>query len=151
MHQNRRGNSLFAKNPLGFIEQNWNCKGKGDASVYLEDVSNVSHSDVQQVLIDIRKSNVNKLVFCQLNINSLRNKFDMLSELIKGFVDVFMTSETKLEDSFPEGQFFIDGYHKPFSYDWNGNGGSIFLYVHEDIMAKVIHWFSNLQKFFCWN
>ena len=105
----------------------------------MEDVSNISHSDVQQVLIDIWKSSVNKLVFGQLNINSLRNKFDMLSELIKGFVDVFMTSETKLDDSFPEGQFFIDGYHKPFSYDRNGNGGSIFLYVHEDIMAKVIH------------
>ena len=69
----------------------------------MEDVPNVSHSDVQQVLKDIRKSNVNKLVFGQLNINSLRNKFDMLSELIKGFVDAFMISETKLDDSFPEG------------------------------------------------
>ena len=41
-------------------------------------------------------------------------KFDMLSELIKGFVDVFMISKAKLDDSFPEGQFFIDGYHTPF-------------------------------------
>ena len=40
----------------------------------------------------------------------------MLSELIKGFVDVFMISETKLDDSFPEGQFFIDGYHTPFKF-----------------------------------
>ena len=93
----------------------------------MEDASNVSHSDAQQVLKDIRKSNVNKLVFGQLNINSLRNKFDMLSELIKGLVDVFMISETKLGGSFPEGQFFIDGYHKPFRYDRNGNGGSILL------------------------
>ena len=68
----------------------------------MEDVSNVSHSDVQQVLKDIRKSNVNKSLFGQLNINSLRSKFDMLSELIKGFVDVFMISETKLDDSFPK-------------------------------------------------
>ena len=114
LHLNRRGNSLFAKNLLGFIEQNWNLKRKGDVSVYSEDVSNVSHSDVQQVSKDIRKSNVNKLVFGQLNINSLRNKFDMLSELIQNFVDVFMMSETKLDESFPEGQFFIDGYHTPF-------------------------------------
>ena len=69
----------------------------------MEDVPNVSHSDAQQVLKGIRKSNVNKLVFGQVNINPLRNKFDMLSELIKGFVDVFMISETKLDDSFPEG------------------------------------------------
>ena len=104
-----------------------------------EDVSNVSHSDTQHVLKDIRKSNVNKLIFGQLNINSLRNKFDMVSELIKGFVDVFMISETKLDDCFPEGQFFTDGYHTPFRYDINGNDGSILLYVREDIPAKVIH------------
>ena len=62
----------------------------------------------------------------------------MLSELIKGFVDVFMISETKLDDSFPESQFFIDGYHTPFRYYRNGNGGGIFLYVRENIPAKVI-------------
>ena len=92
MHLNRRGNSPFAKNLWGFIEQNWNCSRNGDVCIYSEDVTNASHSDGQQVLTDIRKSNVNKLVFGQLNINSLRNKFDMLSELIKGFVDVSLTS-----------------------------------------------------------
>ena len=86
----------------------------GDVSIYGEDISNVSHSDEQQVLKDIRKSNINKLVFGQLNINSLRNKFDMLSELIKGFVNFFMISKTKLNDSFPECQFFVDGYHTSF-------------------------------------
>ena len=96
LHLNRRGNSFFAKNLLGFIEQNWNCLCKGDGSIYGEDVSYVSHSDVQQVLKDIRKSNVDKLLFGQLNINSLRNKFDKISELIKGFVDIFMISETRL-------------------------------------------------------
>ena len=68
----------------------------------MENVFHVSHSDAQEVLKDIRKSNDNKLVFAQLNKNSLRNKFDMLSELMKGFVHVFMMSETKLYDSFPE-------------------------------------------------
>ena len=149
LHLNRRGNSLFAKNLLGFIEQNWNLKRKGDVSVYSEDVSNVSHSDVQQVSKDIPKSNVNKLVFGQLNINSLRNKFDVLSELIQNFVDVFMISETKLDESFPEGQFFIDGYHTPFRYDRNGNGGGILLYAREGRSTKVIHYnFTTSESFF---
>ena len=114
-----------------------------------EDVSNVSHSDTQHVLKDIRKSNVNKLIFGQLNINSLRNKFDMVSELIKGFVDIFMISETKLDDSFPEGQFFLDGYHTPFRFDRNGNGGGILLYVREDIPGKVVHCdFPTTESFF---
>ena len=73
----------------------------------------------------------------------------MLSELIKGFVDVFMISETKLDDSFPEGQFFIDGYDTPFTYDQNGNSGGIFLYFREDIPAKVIHCdFPTSESFF---
>ena len=55
MHLNRRGNSLFAKNLLGFIEQNRNCSCKVVVSIYSEDVSNGSHSDAQQVLKDIHK------------------------------------------------------------------------------------------------
>ena len=89
-----------------------------------------------------------KLIFGQPNINLLRNNFDMVSELMKGFVDIFI-SKTKLDDSFPEGQFFIDGYHTPFRYDRNGNGGGILLYVREDIPAKVIHCdFPTFERFF---
>ena len=102
----------------------------------MENVSNVSHSDAQQVLKGIRKSNVNKFVVGQLNINSLKNNSDMLSELIKGFADVFMISEIKLDDSCPEGQFLIHGYHVPIRYDRNGNGGFA-LCPREQ--AKVIH------------
>ena len=93
----------------------------------LEDFSNVSSLDVKQVLRGIRKSNINRLVFGQLNINSLRSKFDMLIKMIKGFVDVFTISETKLDDSFPGGQFFIEGYHTSFRFERNGKGGGILL------------------------
>ena len=73
----------------------------------------------------------------------------MVSELIKPFVDIFMISETKLDDSFPEGQLFIDGYDTPFRYDRNGNGGGILLYIREDIPAKVIYCdFSTPESFF---
>ena len=44
-----------------------------------------------------------------------------------------MISETKLDESFP------DGYHALFSYDRNGNGSGILLYVRQNIPAKVIH------------
>ena len=70
---------------------------------------------------------------------ALRNKFAMLIELIKSSVDVSMISGTKLYDSFPEGQFFIDGYQAPFRFDRNGNGGWMLLYVRENIPAKAIH------------
>ena len=62
----------------------------------------------QQVLRGIRQSNINKIVFGKLNINSLRLKFDVLNEMIKGFLNGFMVSETKVDGSFPGGQFFIE-------------------------------------------
>ena len=37
--------------------------------------------------------------------------------MIKGFVDVFMISEKNLDDSFPGGQFFIEGYLTYFRSD----------------------------------
>ena len=46
-------------------------------------------------------------------MDSLRNKFDCLDQQITGNVDVFMVSETKLDNSFPVGQFLIDGYGPP--------------------------------------
>ena len=64
---------------------------------------------------------------------------------VKGFVDVFIISETKLDNSFPGGQFFIEGYNTPLRFDRNGNGGGILLYVRDDIQAEVIPlWFSNI-------
>ena len=52
----------------------------------------VSQSDVKKALKDIRISNLNKLIFGHLNINSLRNKFDLFSEQVKGSIDILMVS-----------------------------------------------------------
>ena len=38
-----------------------------------------------------------------------------------------MVSETKLDDSFPEVQFLIEGFHSPFRFDRNINGDGIML------------------------
>ena len=37
-------------------------------------------------------------MLAHLDINSLRNKLDLLTDLIMGNVDVLVTSETKLDD-----------------------------------------------------
>ena len=91
--------------------------------------STFSQSDAKKALKDIRIGNMNKLIFGHLNINSLRNKFDLLSEQVKGSIDILMVSETKLDDSFPEGQFLIEGFHSPFRFDRNRNCGGIMLYT----------------------
>ena len=71
----------------------------------------------------LRKNNLNILIFACLNIYSIRNKFQLLSEQIKGNVDVLMISETKIDDSFPVGQFLIEGFCTPYRLDRNSKGG----------------------------
>ena len=95
-------------------------------------------SDCNNTLNSLRKDNLNKLIFAHLNINSIRNKFELLSEQIKGNVDVLMISETKIDDSFPVGQFLIEGFCTPYRLDRNSKGGGILLYVREDIPSNLI-------------
>ena len=89
-------------------------------------------------LCSIRKRNLSKLVVAHLNINSLRLKFDSLVQKITGNVDILMISETKLDNSFPEGQFLIEGYSKPYKIDRNCHGGGIMLYVRADVPSKLL-------------
>jgi hypothetical protein len=89
-------------------------------------------------LKQIRRKNINRIIFAYLNINSLRNKFDFLVDQCKGNVDVLMISETKLDSSFPVGQFLIEGFSMPFRLDRNKNGGGIMLFVREDIPVKLL-------------
>ena len=152
LHLNRKGNTLFAKNLLDFVEGNRNFRSEKD--IFKEengasDDSTVMQSDAKKSLKNIRISDINKLIFGRLNVNSLRNKLDILSKQIKGSIDIFMVSETKLDDSFPEGQFLIKGFHSPFRFDRNGNGGGIMLNVREDIPAKLLSYdFLSAESFF---
>ena len=60
-----------------------------------------------------------------------------------------MISESKLDDSFPHGQFLIDGFNTLFTFDRNKNGGGILLYVRNDIPTKiVIHDFPSAENLF---
>ena len=115
----------------------------------MSNASIATFSDAKKAAKNIRINNINKLIFGHLNINSLRNKFDLLYEQIKGSIGIFMISETKLDDSFPQGQFLIEGFHSPFRFDRNKTGGRILLYVREDIPAKVLsHDFPTAESFF---
>ena len=57
-------------------------------------------SSCDKTLKSIRNNNVNKLIFAHLNINSIRNKFELLKEQTKGNIDILMISETKIVTPF---------------------------------------------------
>ena len=87
---------------------------------------------------EIRVKNVNRVIIGTLNINSLAPKFEQLKEIIGTNLDILTIQETKLDESFPPGQFLIDGYCAPYRLDRNRNGGGVMIYVREDIPSKLL-------------
>ena len=87
---------------------------------------------------NIRSKNPSRLIIAQLNIISLRNKFDSLAEILHNNVDILLISETKIDSSFPTAQFKIEGY-TTFRLDRNSNWGGILLYIREDIPSALLN------------
>ena len=59
-----------------------------------------AEENCRRALNFLQKDNLEKLIFVHLNINSIRNKHDYVSEQIRGNVDILLVSETKIDDSF---------------------------------------------------
>ena len=79
-----------------------------------------------------------KYLKIHLNVNSLRNKFQCLKDVIGQNIDIFLVSETKLNDLFPDAQFLIDGFRQPYRKDRTAKGGGLMLYVNNNIPSRVI-------------
>lgn len=94
-----------------------------------------NYENTKKVLDNLRSQNINRLIFGHVNINSLRNKFDPLIDQVNRNLDLFLISETKLNESFPTNQFLIQGYNA-YRFDRNGNGGGMILYVRNDIPSN---------------
>ena len=102
----------------------------------------IEEEDVKSNLSSLKLRNVNRLNFGQININSKRNKFELLFSLVSNNIDVLVISETKTDDTFPVSPFCVPGYSVPFRLDLTGNGGGIMLYVKEHIRCRMLSKFT---------
>ena len=73
----------------------------------------------------MRLKNRNKLICAHLNINPVRNKFELLSDIVRNDIYILIIPEIKLYLPFPNRQFQIYGYSEPYRFDRNGNSGGI--------------------------
>ena len=73
-----------------------------------------------------------------MSINSIRYKFEFLAKDITNNVDLLLISETKIDNSFPKGEFLIKAFCDPSRIERNVYRGEILLYVREDISAKLL-------------
>ena len=83
-----------------------------------EKTSSKSFSDFDDILAkgntltsikSIKVKHPKNLFFGHLNVHSIRNKFVSTQELVKSTFDIILISETKINDSFPNGRFKIEG------------------------------------------
>ena len=85
-----------------------------------------------------RSKNAGNIIFCYLNINSIRNKFENLCELVAGNVDIFCIVETELDPSFPNSQFLIPDFHKPLRMDISSLRGGLLVYIKSSLPSKML-------------
>ena len=58
--------------------------------------------------------------------------------MLKENIDIFVFSETKIDESFPINQFNIDGFSIPIRLDRNDEGGGIIIYIRSDIPYQIL-------------
>ena len=97
---------------------------------------NTAHSTFSEVN-NYTLENPKNITLGHLSVNSLRNKFITIEELIKSKLDIFLVSETKIDHSFPNQQFSIDGY-KTYRRDRNSFGGGLLFYVNKNIPCREL-------------
>ena len=90
------------------------------------------------ILKELRVKNMNRIILAHININSIRYKFDILTDLVMGKIDILLISETKINETFPSAQFRIFGYSTPYRFNRTEYGGGLLLYIREDIPSKLI-------------
>ena len=104
------------------------------------DVNQNTDGNVYTILNDLRIKNLNRIIIAHLNINNLRNKIGMLSDIIVNKIDILLISETKIDASFPSANFYIPSFSPPYRLDRtsNGGGGGVLLFIRGDIPSKEL-------------
>ena len=85
------------------------CKGKtrGKEHNSSQFTKGKESSNNLSILDRVRLNNADRLIIGHLNINSLRNKFRILREIVQDKSDILLVSEAEVDPSFPSSRFAI--------------------------------------------
>ena len=100
-----------------------------NAILTINNMQNDDGTSPGDLLRKLKLTNTNRIVIGQLNINSIRNKCESVKHIIEENVDIILFSETKLNDTFPDSQFLIEGFHVPYRLDRTDKGGGILISI----------------------
>jgi len=89
--------------------------------------------DIQKLRTNHRK----QCIIADLNVNSLPNKFEEIKEwLAQKAFDILSIQETKIDWTFPNSQFHVEGF-KLFRRDRVKGGGGIAVLISDNIIATT--------------
>ena len=115
---------MFIKNNSQIVNSgNWSASNPNHVDASGTQYTNVFINDenilynLSSSLKTLKTKNSKRLVFGNLNINAVNIKFEQFKYMIKNNIDVLITTKTKLDSSFSNGQFLIDGFAKLFHRD----------------------------------
>ena len=106
--------------------------------------ANLTHNSIENFQIDenedpksllqkLRDKNRDRPIIGHLNINHLDPKFEPLVDIIRNNIDILLVSETKIDDSFLPGKYFIEGYKEPIRLDRDKYGGGLLFFIKDDL------------------
>jgi len=134
--------SMPAKRNSAYTELAPPSSGENDNSHVSHAHNSSSSNSNDNVVIfpelhNFRSAHMKQMVFGHLNINSLRNKFSEIYELLSHeLIDIFGLSETKLDQTFTSSQFKVPDYNM-YRTDRNAHGGGVMLYVKSTIPHRI--------------
>ncbi|KAK3744231.1 hypothetical protein QZH41_004610 [Actinostola sp. cb2023] len=98
-----------------------------------------SLADLQPRIITSRQKDNRGLLILHLNVNSLQNKFEEVQSLIQHDfrAQVALLSETKIDSSYPNSQFKIEGYNM-YRNDRTKGGGGVLAYFSSRLPSKKL-------------
>ena len=109
------------------------------AAQLIETSSNISlRKPTYETLKHLHNENPSNDIFSFLNINSARYNLEDLKFFCMNNVDILLIGETKLDSSFPDAQFFIEGYNKPFRLDITGRSGGLLVFTKSHLPTRQL-------------
>ena len=95
--------------------------------IYQSKSSSINNASLNYLseISELTLHNVNRVLIGNLNINSIRNKFDQLKDTVLKYTDILTLTETKLDETFLISQFLMDAFSKPYRFDRNKQRGGV--------------------------
>ena len=98
-------------------------------------------SDPRRRFIGLSKHHLTyskNLIIGHLSLNSVRNKFSSLQQTVLIKTDILLLSETNIDNSFPNLQFFAESFEM-YRKERTKTRGGLLLYEDENLPGKIIN------------